>query len=48
MSQHEPRVERFVRLASGASEYQDVATGSLELACGATLDLARLHDGLPP
>ena len=47
VSQQEPRIERYLRLPSGAWEYQVVSSGVLELACGATLELGRLYDGLP-
>jgi hypothetical protein len=47
VSQTHPRIERYRRLDSGASEYQDVTEGSLQLETGATFDLAALYADLP-
>lgn len=47
VSQSEPRVERYVRLSSGTWEYSDVTGGTVHLATGAVIDLAKLYDGLP-
>ena len=47
VSQTQPRVERYRRLASGAWEYSDVTAGSFDLLSGARFDLARLYDQLP-
>jgi Uma2 family endonuclease len=47
VSQAEPRVEVYRRLAGGGWEYRDVTDGSVVLATGATLDLARLYAELP-
>jgi Uma2 family endonuclease len=47
VSQTEPRIERYVRLPSGAWEYTDVTEGKVELATGAVFDLASLYDALP-
>jgi Uma2 family endonuclease len=47
VSQTEPRIERYRRLASGSWEYSDVTEGSVRLSSGATLDLAKLYEGLP-
>jgi Uma2 family endonuclease len=47
VSQSEPRVEHYRRLPGGGWEYHDTTTGSVELASGAVLELARLYDGLP-
>ena len=48
VSQSEPRVERFRRLASGTGwEYSAVTEGAVELSTGAVLDLERLYDDLP-
>lgn len=47
VSQSHPRVECYRRLASGAWEYRDVTHGVVELASGATLDLASLFGDLP-
>ena len=47
VSQHQPRVEVFRRLQDGGWEYHDASTGSVQLATGATLDLAALYAELP-
>jgi Uma2 family endonuclease len=47
VSQAEPRIERYRRLPSGAWEYSDATTGTVELSSGARIDLARLYDALP-
>jgi Uma2 family endonuclease len=47
VSQSEPRVERYRRLDSGAWEYSDVTSGSVQLSTGTTLDLAMLYANLP-
>lgn len=47
VSPYGPRVERFRRLPSGAWEYLDVSSGSVELSTGAVLDLAALYADLP-
>lgn len=47
VSQAEPRVERYRRLASDSWEYTDVTAGVLTLVSGAVIDLARLYDDLP-
>jgi Uma2 family endonuclease len=47
VSQTEPRVERYRRLASGAWEYSDVTSGTVRLSTGATIDLAELYANLP-
>ena len=47
VSQSEPRVECYRRLASGAWEYTDATTGVVQLSTGATLDLAQLYANLP-
>ena len=47
VSQSEPRLERYRRLESGAWEYSDVTTGVVQLATGATIDLATLYANLP-
>ena len=41
------RVERYRRLPSGAWEYSDTTSGTVELTSGAVLDLAKLYDRLP-
>ena len=48
VSQAEPRIERYRRLPSGAWEYSDVTSGTVELATGAVIDLAVLYRELPP
>jgi len=47
VSQASPRVEHYVRLASGAWEYRDLREGSVRLPSGVTLDLDRLYTDLP-
>jgi Uma2 family endonuclease len=47
VSQSEPRVELFRRLPSGTWEYFDVTEGTVSLATGGELDLAKLYDALP-
>jgi Uma2 family endonuclease len=47
VSQSHPRIERYRRLATGGREYQDATAGTVQLACGATLDIARLYAELP-
>lgn len=47
VSQTEPRIERYRRLASGAWEYTDVTSGSIQLQTGASIDLGRLYEHLP-
>jgi Uma2 family endonuclease len=48
VSQELPRVEVYRRLPNGTWEYQDVTAGTVTLRDGATFDLARLYDDLPP
>jgi len=48
VSQSEPRIEVFRRLPSGNWEYSESAEGTLTLADGAVIDLARLYADLPP
>lgn len=47
VSQTGPRIERYRRLPSGAWEYTDTTSGTLELSTGAVLDLVKLYDQLP-
>ena len=47
VSQVEARVERYRRLPSGTWEYSDVTKGAVQLSTGATIDLAKLYEGLP-
>jgi Uma2 family endonuclease len=41
------RIEYYQRLTNGSWEYRELTTGSLTLAGGAVLDLARLYAQLP-
>lgn len=47
VSQSHARVEHYRRASSGAWEYRDFAEGAVQLARGATLDLAALYSDLP-
>jgi Uma2 family endonuclease len=47
VSQAQPRVEVYRRLASGSWEYVDVGEGAVKLTSGATLDLSILYRDLP-
>jgi Uma2 family endonuclease len=47
VSQRPARVEAYRRLPSGAWEYRDVTSGTLELDSGANIDLERLYSDLP-
>lgn len=47
VSQGPPRIEIFRRASPGAWEYRDVSAGTVQLTCGAVIDLAMLYDGLP-
>ena len=47
VSQSQPRIECYRRLAAGGWEYHDVTEGSVALSTGAVLDLARLYAQLP-
>jgi Uma2 family endonuclease len=47
VSQDAARVEIYRRMPSGAWEYRDVSQGVLQLAGGATLDVAALYGDLP-
>src|SRR5262249_42574691 len=47
VSQSQPRVEHYRRLATGGWEYHDVTEGVVQLVSGAVLDLARLYAELP-
>lgn len=47
ISQSEPRVEWYRRLASGGWEYHQATAGIVQLPSGVTLDLARLYADLP-
>lgn len=47
VSQTEPRVERYRRLPDGVWEYAAFTQGTVDLGCGARLELERLYDGLP-
>jgi Uma2 family endonuclease len=48
VSQGEPRVERYRRVASGAWEYTETIAGTVQLATGAMLDIGALYADLPP
>lgn len=48
VSQGEPRMEYYRRVAGGAWEYREITEGTLRLQCGAALDLAVLYADLPP
>jgi Uma2 family endonuclease len=47
VSQSQARVEVYRRMKGDRWEYREITEGSVTLACGATLDLARLYDDLP-
>lgn len=47
VSQSDPRVEHYRRLATGGWEYHDATEGVVHLASGGVLDLARLYAQLP-
>lgn len=47
VSQSHARVECFRRLPTGAWEYRDITSGTMQLESGAILDLAMLYDDLP-
>jgi Uma2 family endonuclease len=47
VSQSQPRIERYRRLAAGGWEYHDVTEGTVALLTGAVLDLAWLYAQLP-
>jgi Uma2 family endonuclease len=47
VSQFPARVECFRRLEAGTWEYVEITSGTLELRCGAKLDLASLYADLP-
>ncbi len=47
VSQAQPRIERYRRLASGGWEYRDETEGIVQLSTGAKIDLALLFEGLP-
>lgn len=47
VSQTQPRVECFRRLATGAWEYRVTTEGTLQLLGGATIDIASLYADLP-
>lgn len=43
----DPRLEIYRRTAAGTWEYFEVREGSVQLACGPTIDLATLYTDLP-
>lgn len=47
VSQSSPRIEIFRRASEEVWEYRDVREGTVQLSCGAILDLPALYDGLP-
>lgn len=47
VSQADPRVECYRRLDSGAWEYREVTSGTVQLASGAVLDMGALYADLP-
>ncbi len=47
VSQTQPRIERYRRLATGGWEYREETRGVVQLATGAKIDLVALFDGLP-
>ena len=47
VSQTQPRIEWYRRLASGGWEYHEAMEGIVQLPSGVTLDLARLYADLP-
>jgi Uma2 family endonuclease len=47
VSQSSPRIEHYRRLPSGGWEYHDTTDGTVQLAAGSTLELARLYAELP-
>jgi len=47
VSQSQPRVEWYRRLAAGGWEYHEATEGVVQLPSGVTLDLARLYADLP-
>ena len=47
VSQTQPRIEWYRRLAAGGWEYREATEGVVQLASGATLDLDRLFGDLP-
>jgi Uma2 family endonuclease len=47
VSQSQPRIEHYRRLAAGGWEYHDATSGTVRLVTGAVLDLATLYAQLP-
>jgi Uma2 family endonuclease len=47
VSQTERRLERYLRLPSGAWEYVEATSGNLALTTGAVLEIGALYDALP-
>lgn len=48
VSEARPRVESFVRKPDGTWSYRVATEGTFELENGASIDLAKLYDDLPP
>jgi Uma2 family endonuclease len=47
VSQAPPRIERYRRLGDGKWEYEELTSGTVELGCGAKIDIAALYADLP-
>jgi Uma2 family endonuclease len=47
VSQHEPSIEHYRRLAGGGWEYRKATEGILQLSTGAVLVVSKLYQGLP-
>jgi Uma2 family endonuclease len=47
VDQTRARLESYRRLPAGTWEYRETTSGTLELECGATIDLATLYADLP-
>ena len=47
VGQQEPSIERYRRLPDGSWQYSKASEGSVELSCGAVLDLGKLYERLP-
>jgi Uma2 family endonuclease len=47
LANHHPRIEIFRRTPGNTWQYLEVSEGSVQLACGPTLDVAALYADLP-
>ena len=47
VSQSEPRIEVYRRLATGSWEYSDATEGTVQLETGPLLDIRKLYEDLP-